>query len=137
MQVRTNGINVKYCPIFLCYHITEETHDIVANAYNGEHIVLNFHLSGVTSYLPVCLINENKWNQRAIPRVKFTNHNLPWDPNSSSYEYQENAMYDYRGKFVHSDPASRVPLIVIIQMTASTHNEAADFTDDDNFANIL
>ena len=59
IQVRTNGIVVNDCPIFLCDNPTEETHAIVENDKYSDYVVLNFHLSGITSYFPVCLLNKN------------------------------------------------------------------------------
>ena len=109
----------------------------MANSEYGDHVVLTSHLYGVTSYLPVHSFTETECNQSAIPLVTLTKHNLPWDPNYLSYEDQEKAIHDYWGKFVYSDPATRGLLIVINKITTSTCNDAADFTDDDNFANIL
>ena len=109
----------------------------MANDKYVERIVLTLHFSGVTSYLPASLLAENEWNRRASPRVILTNQNLPWDPNSSSYKDQENTMYNYCGKFVRSDPATRVLIMEINQITAITCNDTIEFTDDHNFANIL
>ena len=46
-------------------------------------------------------------------------------------------MYNYCGKFVRSDPATRVLIMEINQITAITCNDTIEFTDDHNFANIL
>ena len=45
-------------------------------------------------------------------------------------------MYKYHGKVVRSDPSAREPLMVMNQINASTCNDAAYFSDNDNFANV-
>ena len=60
MQVRTNSITVNDCPIFLTEHLNEETHTIIADDEWSDKDVLPLCLSGVISYLPVCLLAENK-----------------------------------------------------------------------------
>ena len=81
MQVRTNSITVNDCPIFLNEHLNEETHAIIADDEWGNKLVLPLCLSGVISYLPVCLLAENKWNRRDTLQINLTNRHLTWDQN--------------------------------------------------------
>ena len=99
MQVCTNIVTVNDCPRFLTEHPTEETHTIIADDEWGDKDVLPLCLSGVISYLPVLLLTENEWNRRETPRITLTNEHLTWDPNSTDYEDQENAMTDFHGIF--------------------------------------
>ena len=94
-------------------------------------------MSGVTSYLTVCLLTETERNRRARPWFTLTNQHLPWDPNYLSYDEQENVMYEYYRKLVRSNSAARGMLIIVNHITDSTCNDSADFTDDETFANIL
>ena len=103
----------------------------------GDRVILPFVLKGATSYLPVRSLSEDEWNSHTCPRVTLTNQHLHWDPNAPAYEDQENATTDYRVKVVHSASTARGPLMVINQVTASTCDDAADLTADDNFANVL
>ena len=46
-------------------------------------------------------------------------------------------MYEYCGKVLRSDPAARGLLMLLNKITASTCNDAAEFTADEIFSNIL
>ena len=46
-------------------------------------------------------------------------------------------MFDLRGKIACKDPAARVTLMIIDQMTASTCTDASDFTSDENCDNMI
>ena len=46
------------CLILLCDHTTEEIDATVADDKHDDPVVLNFHMSGVSSYLPVHLLTE-------------------------------------------------------------------------------
>ena len=59
MKLHTNSVTANDCPRFFTDHPTEETHAIVADDEWGDKVVLYLCLSGVTSYLPVCLLNSN------------------------------------------------------------------------------
>ena len=102
-----------------------------------DRVVPPFHLSGVTFYLTVFLLTETLWNQRAIPRVTLTNQNLPWNPNSLSYEDQEKAIYGYHRKNSCSDHTARGSLMLINQITSRIFNDTVYFTADANFVNTL
>ena len=60
MKVRTDSVMVNNCPRFLTDHPNEETHAIVADEEWGDKVVLSLCLSGVTYYLPVCLLTESE-----------------------------------------------------------------------------
>ena len=92
-----NGVTVNDCLRLLTDKSTEETHDIIADDEGVNKVVLPLCLSGFTYYLPVCLFTDNEWNQRKTLRVTLTNKHLTWDPNSTDYEDQENAMTDFCG----------------------------------------
>ena len=46
-------------------------------------------------------------------------------------------MSDFHGKIVRKDPATRGTLVIINQESASTCTDAADFTSDENYANMI
>ena len=60
MQVLTNIFKVNYCPRLLIEHPDEETHAIIADYEWGNKFVLHLCLFGVTYYLSVCSLTENK-----------------------------------------------------------------------------
>ena len=65
----SNSVAVNYCPRLLTEHPTEETHSIIADNEWGDRVVLHLCLSGVTSYITVCLLTDNEWNRSETLRV--------------------------------------------------------------------
>ena len=136
MQARANGLTVNDCPRMYAADPDEETHSIVGRDEDGSRVILPFLLSGVTSYLPVSDLSATEWDAHECPRVHLTSLDLTWEPSSSVYEDQENAMVDPTGNIIHRD-AARGPLTVINQITTSTCTDAVDFTANENFGNVL
>ena len=84
-------------------------------------------------FLFICLFVNWEWMEPTwYPRGSLTNKQLSWNPNSTDYEDQNNAMSDFCVKTFLKDPAVRVSLVVINQVTVSTCTEAAGFTSDVN-----
>ena len=52
---------------------------------------------GVTSFLNVEPLSLNEFEAHECPRVELTDQHLTWQPHSSVFEDQENAMVDHTG----------------------------------------
>ena len=70
-----------------------------------------------------------------MKRVELTLADLDWEPFSTNFAEQEDATTKFQGKVVEPEVVSRVPNMVIIEITCAL--PAADVTHDENFANIL
>ncbi len=88
------------------------------------------------------LLNVHKptiadWTSGEIRRLALTSETLTWDPTTTIYEEQENAMTDYSGRLTDR-PAVRghVDKYIINVMTTSTQ-DIANVTNDDNFYRTL
>ena len=77
----------------------------------------------------------DEFEAHECPRVELTDQNLTWQPHSSVFEDQENAMVDHHGHIVQPRSKQRRPLMTINSMTASTcTDDAADLMDVNTFA---
>ena len=88
IMMQLNGILVDECPKFLCPNPTVETHSIF---FTDKRIRLPLDLYGTTSYLPTR-------RPRSIDEVNeyvnltLTSEHPEWNPNSTIFAEQENAM---------------------------------------------
>ena len=67
----------------------------------------------------------------------MTDPDLTWDPTSTVFEEQEEAMVDWKGDLIGPDTTARGPSLVINSVCTSTCEDAADIASDDNFADVL
>ena len=137
MQCRANNVTVNDCPRIHCADPNEESHSIVATDDDDETVVIPFHLRGVTSQFTVDTVPREEFERHECPRIELTNKDLIWNPSSSVYEDQENAMLDRKGDIVRPNVTARGPLMSINSICVSTNSGAADIAADDNLANVL
>ena len=138
MQARVNDVIVNDVPSYLTENPTEESHSIVAVDDQGERVILPFKLKGVVSLLPVHSITRDEWRRHDAPVITLTSGTLTWDPNTTIFEEQENAMRDYKGNLHRRDTEARGPLMVINSMSCNSLScDAADITADENFGHVL
>lgn len=104
MQARVNDVTINEVPKFLCPDPSPNTHSIIATEQGtDQQVVLPLQLKGVTSYLPVLTVSKDEFESGDYPRIELTNEHLEWDPTTTTYERQEEAMTDYEGNIVASD----------------------------------
>ena len=137
MQARVYDVKINDVPSYLTENPTNESHSIVAVDDKGESVILPFQLKGVVSSLPVHSITRDEWRANNYPRITLTSKTLTWDPSTTIYEDQENAMRTYDGD-IHRDTSTRGPLMVINSLSCNSLScDAADITADDNFGTAL
>ena len=89
---------------------TPQNHDILIDIEDpdteNENLILPLSLKGITSYLTVNKPTKEEWESKTYSRLKLTYEHLDWDPNSTWYTEQEDAMTYYRGEIVMPDPSS-------------------------------
>ena len=137
MQCRANDVTVNDCPRIHCQNPTEESHSVVATDENGDRVILPFFLRGVTSHFNVESISKQEFERHLCPRIVLTNRDLTWDPSSTVYEDQENAMIDYKGEIIRPNTSARGPLMSINSLCVSTNSDTADVSADCNLGNVL
>ena len=76
-----------------------------------------------------------EWESASNSRYHLTSDSLTWDPTTTIYEEQENAMVDYHGSVVRSSDSSARGRLVINVLSSLT-TDTVDITDN-NFHVIL
>jgi hypothetical protein len=139
MQCPVNGVIVNNPPNFLLTNPTDQTHALTINNSNNslQPVTLLLTQRGVTSLLNVRTVTINEFNSQDYPRLHLTSETLTWDPMTSLYEEQENAMTDYPGNIV-CDVAMRgqMPTLIVNEHHSLTI-DMADMTQDLNFHQVL
>ena len=138
MQCRVNDVAVGEVPKFLVPNATDETHALTLTDDDDptQAVHLPLALRGVTSLLNVRKPTLDEWESSSFPRYHLTSESLTWDPTTTIYEEQENAMVDYHGKVVRSSGSTARGRLVINALSSLT-TDTADITDDDNFHVVL
>jgi hypothetical protein len=138
MQCRVNDVAVGEVPKFLVPNATDETHALTLTDDDDptQAVHLPLALRGVTSLLNVRKPTLDEWESSSFPRYHLTSESLTWDPTTTIYEEQENAMVDYHGKVVRSSDSTARGRLVINALSSLT-TDTADITDDDNFHVVL
>lgn len=137
MQCRVNDVTINDCPKFLTKNPTAESHAIIVNDPDcaNESLILPFYVDGVTSYLPVHKPTKDSWESCSVPRIDLTAEHLDWDPASTRYQEQEEAMTDYRGELATPCPLDKDRSLVINSLASVM--PLADITHNDNFGSVL
>jgi hypothetical protein len=101
---------------YLVANPTDQMHALTINDSNNplQPVILPLTLRGLTLLLNVRTVNINEFNSQDYPRLHLTSKTLTWDPTTTLYEEQENAMTDYSGNIV-CDAAVRgqIPTLII------------------------
>ena len=92
-------------------------------------------MEGVTSVPDICKPTQADFDSLVLERIEQTAANLDYDPYSTTFAEQESATTNFQGKVVEPEVVSRVPTMVISELTCA--GTASYITHDDNFANIL
>lgn len=140
MQCRVNDVTVDDLPKFLAADPTDETHALtIPDPYDPmQTVTLPLGLNGVFSSLNVRNLSADDYDSGNFTRLHLTSDTLTWDPTTTIYEEQENAMMDYTGRVVsRNDSAARGQNTMVINELNSLANDAADITDSDNFHKVL
>ena len=138
MQCRVNDVTVGEIPKFMVANPTDETHALTIPDDDDptRAIHLPLALRGVISLLNVRKPTPDEWNSDDITRYHLTSETQTWDPTTTLYEEQEDAMVDHQGYVVHSSDAPARGRLVINELTSLT-TDTVDVTDDDNFHVVL
>ena len=149
MQCRVNGVTVNDTPRFLVQSPDKETHAIIARMSSQTDedgltvdnddttVIMPLRLQGVTSYLNVFKPRIEDWDSCCFPRLDFTSDNLSWNPETTLYQNQEEAMLDVRGDIVKFDDGDGEFSLIINSLSTHHATPSADITDDDNFGTVL
>ena len=96
MQVRMNDVKLDDKPKFLTEDPTNESHAISCKDNMGTLINIALELKGVTSYFPTR--KPTKYEFDTYPRIELTYLIPEWDPHSTTFQEQEDALMDNRGR---------------------------------------
>jgi hypothetical protein len=102
MQYHVNDVIMNNLPKFLVANPTDQMHALTIKDPNNplQLVILPFTLRRVTSLLNVRTVTINEFNSQDYPQLHLTSETLTWDPTTTLYEEQENAMTDYSGNIV-------------------------------------
>ena len=138
MQCRVNGVTINECPKFLLDSPDRRSHAIiVTDPDDNSDLILPLFLKGVTSFLPVQKPSIRDWDYQLYARIDLTSETLDWNPASTRYQEQEEAMTDYRGQVTAREPASDDDALFVCSMTSTMLMPSIDLVSDDNFASAL
>ncbi len=127
-------------PKFLTSDPTDHTHALTIRDPDepAQTVILQLALQGVTSLLNVRGIPLDEWSSDAFKRLHLTSETLTWDPTTSLYEEQEEAMVDYSGHVVTTAwPLMKHVNRLVINLLSSLTTDQADVTDGENFHDVL
>ena len=74
---------------------------------------------GVSSCLPVSEVAMEEWESDIYPRLELTSEHLEWDPTSTTFQEQEEAMTKWDGT-THDNMSARGPSLMISSVSHST-----------------
>ncbi len=140
MQCRVNGVIVNNTPKFLTSDPTDHTHALTIRDPHqpAQTVILRLALQGVTLLLNVRGITLDEGNSDAFKRLHLTSETLTWDPTTTLYEEQEEAMIDYSGRVVMTTgPLMGHVNHLVINLLSSLTTDQADITNDENFYDVL
>jgi hypothetical protein len=102
MPCCVNDVTVNNLPKFLAANPTDQMHALTTNDSDNplQLVILPLTLRGVTFLLNVRTVTIDEFNSQDYPRLHLTSETLTWDPTTTLYEQQENAMMDYSGNIV-------------------------------------
>jgi hypothetical protein len=102
MQRSVNDLTINDPPKFLAANPTDQTHALTINDPDNplQPVILPLTVRGVTSLLNVRTVTINEFNSQDYPCLHLTSESFTWDPMTTLYEEQENAMTDYSGNIV-------------------------------------
>ncbi len=127
-------------PKFLTSDPTDHTHalTIIDPDQPAQMVILPLALGGETLLLNVRGITLDEWNSDAFKWLHLTSETLPWDPTTTLYEEQEEAMIDYSGRVVMTTQLLMGHINhLVINSLSSLNNDQADITHDENFYDVL
>ena len=96
MQVRMNNVQLDDNPKFLTEDPIDESHAISCEDIMGALVNITLALKGVTSYFPTRKPTKHEFEN--CPRIELTYLTPEWDPHSTTFQEQEEALMDIKGK---------------------------------------
>ena len=93
--LRLAGVTVNECPKFLANTPTREHHSLY---FSEQDLRIPLQLQGIISYLPTRLPTQHEIDDPTLPILQFTPLFDEWDPHTSTYSAQEEAMTNFRGE---------------------------------------
>jgi hypothetical protein len=89
------------------------------------------------SLLNVRTVTIDEFNSQNYPRLHLTSETLTWDPTTTLYEEQENAMMGYSGNIVCDATVRGQILTLIVNELQLLTTDMADMMQDCNFHQVL
>jgi hypothetical protein len=96
MQCCVNNVTVNDLTKFLVANPTDQMHALTINDPNNplQLVILPSTLRGVTFLLNIRTVTVDEFNSQDYPCLHLISETLTWDPTTTLYEQQENAMMD-------------------------------------------
>ena len=127
VQVRMNDVKLDDKPKFQTEDPTNESHAISCEDNMGTLIIITLELKGVTSYFPTRKPTKHEFDN--CPRIEVTYLTPEWDPHSTTFQKQEEALMDNKGK-IHEWSKKRKDvdryISMLDTMSTSTLTECQD-----------
>ncbi len=139
MQCCVIDLTINDLPKILAAIPTDQTHASTINDPNNslQPVILPLTLRGLTSLLNVRTVTINEFNSQDHPQLHLTSETLTWDPTTTLYEHQENAMMDYCSNIVcDATVRGQVPTLIVNELQSLT-TDMADMMHNCNFHQVL
>jgi hypothetical protein len=145
MQSRMNDVSINDVPKFLLKNPSPDDHAFVVSDPDdpSKTLTLPLMLRGVTSYLPTDTVTMEEYESGKYPRIELTSEHQVWEPSSTRFQEQEEAITGLDGNIIDRGSAARglfttnAVTTLFINSVTTIVVDAADFTSDDNFAIVL
>ena len=111
MQARVNDVTVNETPRFLTPEPNGETHAIiVTDPDNLAAVILPLALNGgVASCLSIFEVAMEEWESYNYPQLELTSEHIEWDPTSTTFRKQEEAITKWDGT-THDNVSAKGPI---------------------------
>ncbi len=128
-----NDVTINETPKFLELIPTDQTHAIAVKDPDNlaQTITLRLALQGVSLLLNVRTPSIDNWNTGDTRCLALTSKDLLWDPSSTMYKEQEEAMVGFDGHVYNRSALRGRPNTLVINSLVSTSQTATDVTSDE------
>ena len=124
-MMRLASIEVNECPKFLAKQPSIEHHSLY---FPNEKLRLPLLLCGIISYLPT--VTPSNEDSEILPALELTPQTSSWNPHSTSFQDQEDAMMNYRGELKDDAQTTTLSMCHIVSEVITRATDPVLLADD-------
>ena len=126
-----NDVSINDVPKFLLKNPSPDDHAFVVSDPDdpSKTLTLPLMLRGVTSYLPTDTVTMEEFESGKYPRIELTSEHQVWEPSSTRFQEQEEAITGLDGNIIDRGSAARG---LFRTNAVTTHDSVYQFRDHDS-----